>query len=160
MASFETALAKTLVFEGGLVDRADDPGGLTNFGISSASHLELSPDQIRNMTQEQAAAIYRAQYWPDIYDQISDQRIANGLFDFGVTSGPHVAVQTLQGAIFGMGGPACDGAFGPATLAALNRVSGNAILKEFTTERGLFYAQLGKPQFLHSWLARTIDAVL
>ena len=160
MADFLTAVTKTLTYEGGLVENPSDPGGLTNFGIALNAHPELTADDIRMMTRTRAIGIYRQQYWPDIYSEIESQPAANQLFDFGVTSGIHTAVETLQGVIFMGGGAAHDGAFGPATLAAMNRQDPAQLAKEFTVERLRFYAGLGKPQFFHSWFSRAIDALL
>jgi lysozyme family protein len=160
MADFNVAVSITLTHEGGLADLPSDPGGLTNFGISIKAHPELSPDDVRSLTRDQAAAIYRKSYWNDLYDQITDQRIANSLFDFGVTSGIHIAVQTIQGIVFGRGNTALDGIFGPATIKALAADDQTAILKEYTTERLLYYANLPQTQFRHSWFARALDSVL
>jgi lysozyme family protein len=156
MSDFLTAVIKTLIYEGGLSDNPQDPGGLTNFGISIRAHPELTPDDIRTMTKTRAIGIYRQSYWPDIYSEITDQRLANSLFDFGVTSGVHVAVQTLQGVIFASGGAALDGVFGPHTLEETNAQDW---IRNYTVERLRFYSGLDKPQFFHSWASRTIDAM-
>lgn len=160
MADFLTAVTKTLNYEGGLVDNPADPGGLTNFGISLRAHPDLTADDIRTMTRNRAVGIYRQKYWLNLYDQIESQPVANSLFDFGVTSGIHTAVQALQGVLFMQGTPAQDGQFGLNTLYAMNRQKESTLLQEFTVERLRFYAGLAKPQFLHSWFARTIDALL
>ena len=160
MASFDIAVGITLQHEGGLVNNPSDPGGLTNFGISIKAHPELSPDQIRSMTVDQAKAIYRRSYWNDLYDQIPEQRLANSIFDFGVTSGVYRAVQMIQGIVYGRGATALDGIFGPATIKALAADDQVAILKEYTTERLTFYAGLPQTQFRHSWFSRALDSVL
>ena len=103
MASFLAAVTKTLRYEGGLADNPVDPGGLTNFGISIRSHPEMTPEQIRILTPIGATLIYRQQYWNDLYDEVKSQALVNSLFDFGVTSGKYVAVQTLQGILFARG---------------------------------------------------------
>jgi lysozyme family protein len=54
------AIEFVLKHEGGLVDHPDDPGGLTNFGISKRSFPELD---IRNLTEEDAMQIYYKKYW-------------------------------------------------------------------------------------------------
>lgn len=158
MADFIIAVSKTLDYEGGLVELPDDPGGLTNFGISLNNHPELTEDDIRTMTKTRAIGIYRQQYWADLYEQIQNQAIANSLFDFGVTSRPSRAVAYLQG-ILGSAVVA-DGNFGSMTLQAVNSAAPKRTLIEFTVARLRFYAAIGKPQFLHSWFQRTIDALL
>ena len=166
MADFLTWVTKVIGpgpgpggYEGGLVDNPSDPGGLTNYGIALNEHPELTADDIRSMTRTRAIGIYRQKYWNDLYDQISDQRLANALADFGVTSGPALAVETLQGLIFLHQGPALDGAFGPATLEATQIHMGPWLLTEYTRERLKLYSKRN-PEFWDSWFDRTIDALV
>lgn len=58
--SFERALEFVLQWEGGYVNDPHDAGGETNFGISKRYHPDLD---IRNLTKEQVAEIYRKEYW-------------------------------------------------------------------------------------------------
>ena len=160
MADFNAAVAFTLKEEGGLVDSLSDPGGLTNFGIALNEHPELTAADIRSMTSDRAAQIYRAQYWPELYDQIQSQYLALQLFDFGVTSGVKSAVRTFQNAEWMHGGAMSDGVFGPATLAKANGSDPKALLAELVTQRLDFYAGIQKLQFDHSWFGRTIRALL
>lgn len=162
MADFQVAVAKTLEYEGGLVDNPEDPGGLTNFGIALNEHPELTAADIRALTAAGAAAMYHKQYWPDLYDQIEDQALAATLFDFGVTSGQATAVKALQAVLVASHALAAapDGVFGPRTLSSINLSAARALRVAFTAARLQFYASLGKPQFLHSWFARTIDVLL
>ena len=58
--TFPRAIAFVLSHEGGYVNRASDPGGETNFGISKRSFPNLD---IKNLTREQACAIFKEKYW-------------------------------------------------------------------------------------------------
>ncbi|HHV62978.1 MAG TPA: hypothetical protein GXX51_10120 [Firmicutes bacterium] len=49
-----------MTHEGGLPEDPRDPGGITKFGISLRSYPSLGADGIRNLTHDQAIAIYRA----------------------------------------------------------------------------------------------------
>jgi lysozyme family protein len=173
MADFLIAVAKTLQYEGGLVNESSDPGGLTNFGISHKSHPELTPTEIQSMTRSRAIGIYREKYWPGIYGEIHDQAVANTLFDFGVTSGVATAIKLLQTVLFHPGllgstsfgflrerGSALDGQFGPNTVYVLNTGNQRSVRVDFAAARMQFYASLGRPEFLHSWFSRSIDALL
>jgi type VI secretion system secreted protein VgrG len=159
MADFLTAVTKTLEYEGGLVDNPDDPGGLTNFGIALNEHPELTAEDIRAMTRTRAIGIYRQKYWFDLYDQIEDQAIASSLFDFGVRSGIQTAVKILQQVLVG-DWVRVDGISGEHTLLAVNQRPPRGLRVNFTAARLKFYVALNKPQFLHSWFARTIDILL
>ena len=63
---FDAAVRFVLRREGGLVDDAADPGGLTNMGIALDEHLEMTAEQIRTLTRTQAIAIYERDYWTPI----------------------------------------------------------------------------------------------
>jgi len=59
---FDRAMDFVLEWEGGFVDHPEDPGGATNFGISSRAH-NLTYEQVKNLTIEQAKEIYYKEYW-------------------------------------------------------------------------------------------------
>lgn len=175
MADFLPAVAKTLQYEGGLVDNPADLGGLTNFGISLKSHPELSAADVQKMTRSQAIGIYHEQYWPPPYSEIQDQGVASTLFDFGVTSGVMTAVKILQAVLFdprlvelgdfaflssNLPGLAEDGRFGDHTLYVLNKANARAIRVDYCAARMKYYASLGRPEFLHAWFVRSIDVLL
>jgi lysozyme family protein len=127
MADFNTAVALVLKHEGGLVDNPQDPGGLTNFGISKRAYPSLD---IANLTVDDAKAIYQRDYWKPFMEQEVDQRIANCALDCAVNQGLAVAEQ------YYLHFPA---------------------IKEFQLARLLRYAALAKPQFNHSWFQRVLD---
>ncbi len=123
---FETCLAHVLAHEGGYVDHPADPGGATNMGITRRTLAEwrgispasaLDKQEVRALTREEAARIYRARYW----ERCAADEMAAGLdlavFDFAVNSGPDRAVRMLQTLL----GVAADGIVGPLTRAQLER---------------------------------------
>ena len=59
--AFDRCLSVTLGHEGSdtITDDPRDPGGLTRWGISAAAHPGVD---IRNLTRELAAEIYRTSY--------------------------------------------------------------------------------------------------
>ena len=162
MADFEIAVRKLLKHEGGLVDDPRDPGGLTNKGIALNAHPELTADEIRNLTDDQAAEIYRAKYWQARFDEISSQKVATSLLDMVADLPSGGAIKLLQMTLKRLqAGPiVTDGVFGPATVAAVNACEEAVLLPEFTVQRLLFYAGCkGQEEFFHSWFARTIDCL-
>ena len=133
MADFNTAVALVLKHEGGLVDNPQDPGGLTNFGISKRAYPSLD---IANLTVEDAKAIYQRDYWAPFMEQEVDQRVANAALDTAVNQGQSVAQQFYKH-------------FGHS-------------IKEFQLARLLRYTNLiaKKPADItdaHSWFERTLD---
>ncbi|SFE06730.1 glycoside hydrolase family 108 protein [Paracidovorax konjaci] len=170
MASFDLYLPQLLRFEGGFVDDPDDPGGATNLGITLATFqrcaeplLQEPPtlQDLRALTDEQAGAIYKQEYWDRLYgDQIASQTLAEILFDFYVNAG-NEAVVLLQRTLLQLGatGLATDGEMGPATLAALEAADDARVYALYRQGRITYYERLAQERpvdqkFLAGWLAR------
>jgi hypothetical protein len=60
LSNFEKALAFVLRWEGGYSNDPHDPGGETKFGISKRSYPDVN---IKDLTRESAAQLYRRDYW-------------------------------------------------------------------------------------------------
>lgn len=163
----DEALAFTLGNEGGYVNHPADPGGATNFGIIqknltrwNAEHPELGfPAGVRDLTLEQAKAIYRAEYWR--WDTIADPAIAIKLFDIGVNCGAGTSVRLLQKAINLLVNPPIDtdGRLGPATLGAANAQPPEALMGALCQVQSNHYKSLvasdpSQAVFLKGWLNR------
>jgi lysozyme family protein len=151
MALFDPAVNETLKWEGGLVEDPFDPGGLTNFGITQKDHPGVD---IRNLTVDQAKAIYREGYWKDWHGQILSQSVANKVFDFGVNAGVGTATKVVQAAL----GLPQDGVFGPNTLLEVNK-RGDAFLVPLKVKLIEHYQAVvqAKPEtikFLAGWIRR------
>ena len=117
-ANFSACLAHVLASEGGYVDHPKDPGGATNLGITLATLQAwrggpVTKADVRALTREEAAAIYRAHYW----NKVKGDELPAGLdlvaFDAAVNSGTYRAAKWLQSAV----GAAPDGLIGPKTIA-------------------------------------------
>jgi lysozyme family protein len=163
----DDALAFTLGNEGGFSNHPADPGGATNFGITQSvlnqwngSHPELAfPGNVKNLTPDQAKAIYRLDYWR--WDQITDPSLAIKLFDIGVNCGTGTAGKLLQQAINTLAAQpiAVDGKIGPMTLAAANAQPPEALMKALCQVQQAYYQAIvdRKPDqsvFLKGWLIR------
>lgn len=118
MADFNQAVAKTLVHEGGYVDNPNDPGGATKYGITQA---DMPGVNIRDITTAQATAYYAEHYWKELYSQITDQLLAEKIFDMGILFGVGTAVKLLQITLVNKVSLVTDGVFGPGTLSAVNQ---------------------------------------
>ena len=95
MKLFDVAVEAILKSEGGLVDHPHDPGGLTNMGISLRAYPDLGREGIKNLTREEAIAIYKRDYWDRIPAHLPD-----GLrwmaFDAAVNHGVSRALAWLE----------------------------------------------------------------
>lgn len=151
---------------GGYVNDPADPGGETKFGISKRAHPDL---HIKALELEDAARIYRAEYWQPTGARIDVLRqgrhsLAAALFDFAIHSGVRRAVRSLQVEI----GTRPDGDIGPATnraleLAADKRYLGlvNVALDLVASRRRylerLIAKRLALKRFERGWFARLDD---
>jgi lysozyme family protein len=122
-ANFTRIIEQVLQIEGGVSDRpADqDPGKLTNRGVTQAVYDQwrglknLPPKSVREITTQEAVAIYKANYWRPIQGDKLPAGIDYAVLDYAVNSGPAQAVKDLQRVL----GCAADGIVGLATLEAL-----------------------------------------
>jgi lysozyme family protein len=147
-SSFDIAIKTVLANEGGLCNVGDDPGGLTNFGISQKSYPNID---IRALTPETAAAIYKRDFWH--YDAVQSQAMATKIFDMSVNMG-HAAIRILQTCL----GITVDGLWGPGTCAAVN-AAGDDLLNTYRNALSQHYQNLvlanpALAQFLKGWLRR------
>jgi len=82
--AFNAALAFTLAWEGGYVNDPDDPGGETKYGISKRQYPHMD---IKNLTHQQAADIYRLDYWAEAGCRGMPMALAMCHFDAAVNHG-------------------------------------------------------------------------
>lgn len=121
--TFDEMFERLLGHEGGYVWDKNDAGGETKWGISKRSYPHLD---IKNLTQEQAKAVYYKDFWfpvsgLDLHDGVLWQ-----LFDTAVNSGPTTAIRLYQKAL----GVADDGHFGRVSKsAALNMSESDQIMR-------------------------------
>ncbi len=102
---FQRALAFVLRWEG-CVDHPQDPGGATNMGITQATYDRWRRSQglptrpVRDISREEAAAIYRVWYWAPLAARYAkqDPALALALFDLSVNSGLGRAREALSAA--------------------------------------------------------------
>jgi lysozyme family protein len=154
MADIEGFLERIFGHEGGYVNDPGDPGGETNWGISKRAHPK---EDIRNLTRERAAEIYREQYWPKVRGDEVPEELQFDLFDGAINSGPENAIRWMQRAA----GVADDGLFGPITLAAVKEANPWALTARYNGERLLFLTKLSTwKRFGRGWAARVAENLL
>jgi lysozyme family protein len=150
--SYDQAFAIVIGEEGGVTDDANDPGGLTKYGISQAAYPSLD---IRNLTLDDAKAIYKRDYWDRVRAGELVPPLALLAFDAAVNNGVRRAIQWLQVAV----GAKADGVFGPATMALVEAFAtkhgGAALCSEYLAQRLRFMSGLSTwPIFGLGWSRR------
>jgi len=154
--SFADCLPIILASEGGFVDDPRDPGGATNLGITQNTlsgwlgHPATVAD-VQALTPADVAPIYQADYWNAVHCGDCPAGVDLMVFDEAVNQGVGRAIRTLQAAV----GVTADGAFGPATLAAVQAADPTATVNAIAAARTAFYQSLPTfPRFGNGWLAR------
>jgi len=157
--TFALALDAVLRWEGGYADHAADPGGATTYGITRKTlsrwrGRRVTKAEVRALTRDEAAAIYRAWYWDACRCDELPAPIALAVFDAAVNQGPLRARTLLQEAA----GVTADGVIGPATLHAVRAADAADLLRELMARRALHYAALPHlAVFGRGWFRRLFD---
>ncbi|TZF84507.1 hypothetical protein FW774_05835 [Pedobacter sp. BS3] len=186
MANFSTAFQLTMGNEGGYANNPADRGGETYKGIArnfwpswkgwpivdqvknakpaSLDKALASRTDLQNLVQD----FYKVHFW-DInkLDSISEQDIANELFDTGVNMGTSVAAKFLQEALnysnknqTSYPDLIVDGDIGPKTLATYQKQPNKKqLLKLLNILQGERYLNIirnspSQEVFLSSWFSR------
>ena len=155
--NFAVCIAEILQMEGGFVNNPADPGGATNLGITKATleafrESQVTEDDVRNLTKDEAQEIYRAKYWNVMRCNDLPPGIDLMVFDFGVNAGPQRSVKLLQKSA----GVTTDGSVGPITLAAVRAADPAALIARFAQGRMDHYRSLPTFEtFGRGWTNRT-----
>lgn len=157
MANFDKAIEQVLVNEGGYVNDPDDKGGETKFGISKRAYPDVD---IKNLTTDEAKAIYKKEYWDKIKgDDITDDGVAYEIFDTAVNMGVRTSSKLAQMVVNAYP----DGFIGTKTLKHLNSVDVESFITKFKLAKIARYAYLVKKnpanrKFLFGWVNRVLGA--
>lgn len=146
------------------MDNPLDKGGITKYGITKATLAwykgvnvsAITDDDIRNLTVDVAKDIYNKKFviGPG-FDKLPSGVLQSNLVDFGVMSGPTIAILNLQ-AILGV---EADGKLGDKTLAALAKADLNAVNLQLIKSRCLMSVRIcvkdpSQLAFLNGWQQR------
>lgn len=164
VGDFDRALPIILRSEGGYVNDPDDPGGETNFGITTRTYhafLKRSsqePRSVRSITEDEVKAIYWYSYWLSAQCDRLPWPLKLIHFDCAVNCGVSAATRQLQRAL----GLEADGIMGPITIAR-SAPAGPRECYRYLLERTFFYRSLVRrtptaAKFLAGgWLGRIED---
>ena len=162
-ANFSRCLGAVLGWEGGFSNDAVDRGGATNHGITIGTLAawrghEVTAEDVRALGQEEAEAIYRADYWRAACCHDLPGGLDLMVFDLAVNSGPGRAVRMLQEAV----GSEIDGAAGPATMRAVQAIPAEDAIRAVSHIRRAFYGTIvdsdpTQERFMRGWMNRLLD---
>lgn len=157
-AKFQRCAEIVLQSEGGFVNHRSDPGGATNLGITIGTlgdwrGTEVTVEDVRNLTKEEAREIYRVRYWNPLNCDALPPGVDLVVYDFGVNAGPVRSARLLQKIV----GVKEDGAVGPVTLSAVATRTPADLIRTFSERRLDYYRSLSTWEtFGKGWSNRTL----
>jgi lysozyme family protein len=134
--NFDKCLALLLAHEGGFVNHPQDPGGMTNLGVTKRvweewTGHEVDEKQMRALTPALVAPLYKRKYWDAIRGDELVSGVDYAVFDVAVNSGAGRAIKFLQSCV----GVTVDGGFGPRTLDAVNKQDPERLIELYCAKR-------------------------
>lgn len=159
--NFARSLELVLKHEGGYSDHPDDPGKATNLGVTIGTlsdwlGRQATKGEVRGLTVVTVKPIYRQRYWNAIRGDDLPSGVDYCLFDYAVNSGPGRAAMSVQRCV----DVADDGAIGPITLDAINRMSPEAVVEDVCAERLNFLRRLSTWSVFGNGWSRRVENVL
>jgi lysozyme family protein len=141
--NFDAALKAILHHEGGYIFHKDDPGGMTNLGVTKKVWEEwvghsVDEKAMRALTPEIVGPMYKAKYWDKVKGDELPEGVDYCVFDAAVNSGPGRAAKWLQSCV----GVEPDGGIGPKTLAAVAAFDPAELIEDYAKRRLSFLMDL------------------
>lgn len=180
MADFNKAFNLMIANEGGYVNDPQDPGGETYKGIArkiwpdcqiwvmidalkQKSALNRVPVtsveiEIDNQLQLLVKEFYYLNFWQKIKgDAITDQDIANAIFDFAVNAGISTSASLAQM----ITGASVDGKIGKDSILAINDFDSDHFIAAFTVAKIARYVSIVKKRptsrkYFYGWVLRAL----
>ncbi len=162
---FNKAVKEVLKHEGKVSNDAHDPGGYTNYGISTRFAKEHCLNiSVEDLTQDQAIEIYKKYFWiPYYFDDLTVESVVCKIFDTAVNIGPMPAIKIAQRVITKFY-PSfqVDGIIGEDTANVLNHISDTFFLSNYREYLVHYYHSLvihnpNLQKFLNGWISRAND---
>jgi lysozyme family protein len=159
-STYDEALRRLLVHEGGYTNHPSDPGGPTNFGITIHDYRKYvkpsaSAADVRAMRLDEAKAIYRTKYWDALRCDALPAGVDYSVFDYGVNSGIGRSGRVLRRVV---GLPDTTHVVTDDVLQAVDRRNPKALATAINDERLRFLKSLKTwPVFGAGWGRRLAE---
>lgn len=162
--SWPDTIAAILIHEGGWANDPHDPGGCTKYGITlrtwrNAGHPRAECADLRRITRDHAAEIYREHYWQAVNGDELPAGVDLMICDHAVNACVSRAITLLQDAV----GSFADGIIGFATLAAAKKAmeaDPSGTLERIASKRFAYYRSLKTfERYGKGWTARVYSAL-
>ncbi len=175
MAKFIFSFKRTLASEGGYVNDQKDLGGETYKGISRNYHYywdgwklidshKSNSDFPKSLDadltlQNKIEQFYYVNFWSLLnLDKVTDQFIADSIFDFSINAGIITSVRLIQAIVQ----TKIDGIVGEHTLHKINSMDSAHLINAFTLEKIKYYISISQKRpanqkFLLGWINRALS---
>ena len=149
--------------EGGFSDDEHDKGnwlpdgrkGCTNLGVTQTVWEQWvgrpsNEKEMRSLTAAMVEPLYHRNFWDACKCDSLPTPIDYLVFDFAVNAGVGRSAKTLQSVV----GTTQDGAIGPETLKAVNRMNVRDLIEMFSYAKIEYYKSLHNQYYETGWLNR------
>ena len=159
--NFEECLEMLLEHEGGYVNNENDRGGMTNLGVTRRVYEDwvdrpVSEQEMRDLTPEDVAPIYRKNYADRIHFDSLPSGVDWACLDWAINSGASRPAKAIQRAV----GATTDGVIGPKTLQLVAEKDPKFIIDYVYTVRQAFYESLDDyKHFGRGWTRRNKETL-
>ena len=153
--------------EGGFTNDQRDSGnhlpdgrqGSTMLGCTQANWEayvghKVTQDDMKKLTKDDVMPLYKKNYWDAVKGDDLPSGVDYAAFDFAINAGPAASRKMIQRAL----GVTADGAFGPMTMAAIQKADAKELLQKFSDAKTNFYKSLSNFNvYGKGWLQRVAD---
>lgn len=141
--NFKKCLEIILENEGGFVDHPRDPGGMTNLGVTRGTYEQflgrhVTEEEMRNLTPEDVAPVYKKEYWDRCRCNDLDNGLALFTFDWAVNAGSSKPAKCIQKFVAAKQ----DGIIGAKTLGLVAEKTPKDIIEYMYDSRQKHYESL------------------
>lgn len=172
---YNIAITYVLSHEGKLTNDKDDPGGITNYGISLRFLKEeeldidrngmINAEDIKGLSLEEAKKLYKEFFWDKYkYDNITYITLAKKIFDMAVNMGSSQAHKIVKRALNAEKNIriVVDGNLSLDNINSINECDQKILLKYIRELERKFYIEIVNKnpklnKFLNGWLKRAAE---
>jgi len=175
MADFNQAFQLVIANEGGYVNDPDDPGGETYKGVARKIFSKwdgwIKIDLLKRQAgfpgnldkdvelQQDVEDFYRVNFWNKVKgDDITNQKVAESIFDFGVNAGVGTSASLAQLVVEAE----TDGVIGQKSIARINAFNSDHFLAAFTVAKIARYIHIVQKRptsrkYFYGWICRAVE---
>jgi lysozyme family protein len=165
--NFEQSFNLVIKSEGGFTNDQRDTGnhlpdgrqGSTMLGCTQANWEayvghQVTQDDMKKLTKEDVKPLYKKNYWDAVHGDDLPTGLDYAAFDFAINAGPAASRKMIQRAL----GVEADGAFGPITMAMIQKADAKDLMHKFSEAKTNFYKSLSNFNVYGTgWLRRVAD---